>query len=1003
MRLPALLCFMATALLVASIAQPAFGQAIGYVQVASATPQSATATVSVTYPAAQMAGDMNIVVVGWNDTTATVSSVTDSAGNSYKLAIGPTSGSALRQSIYYAPNIVAGSNTVTVTFSTAAAYADIRILEYRGVTTLDVTAGASGSGTSASSGSATTTSANELIFGADTIATTTTAAGRGFTARIITSPDSDVAEDRTVTTTGSNSATASLSSGAWVMQMATFSNVSASPAGTLSGLSCSSGSMTGAGTDNCTVSLTGAAGTGGLTVTLSSSDSSVTVPGSVTVPAGSASASFTATVSAVTSAQTATLTASAGGVTRTYAISLGAAAPALTLSTASMSFGSVTVSDPATRSITLTSSGTAPLTINSAAVSGSGYSLSGASFPMTLNPGQTTTLSVVFDPTATGTATGSIVITDNGSPNTASVSLSGTGQSAPAPTVTGISPNSGPPAGGTAVTITGTNFVSGATVTFGSSAASSVTVVNSTTITATSPAGSAGAVAITVTSNGQSGSLAGGFTYNAPGDISYVQVASATPQSTTATVSVSFAAAETAGDMNIVVVGWNDTTAAVQSVTDSAGNVYALAAGPISGTALRQSIYYAPHIMAGSNTVTVTFNTAAAYPDIRILEYQGVTTLDVTAGASGSGTSASSGSATTTSANELIFGADTISTGTVGAGTGYTSRVITSPDSDLAEDKTVTSTGSNSATASLSSGAWVMQMATFSNVSAPPAGTLSGLSCSSGSLTGAGTDNCTVSLTGAAGTGGLTVALSSSDSSVTVPGSVTVPAGSASASFTATVSAVTSAQTATLTATAGGTAKTFAITLNATAVALTLGSTSIAFGNVNLNTTATQSVTLTSSGTAALTINAGSVTGTGFSVSGLSFPLTLNPGQTATLYIAFDPTVAGAATGAVTLSSNASPGTASIGLSGTGQSASYEVDLTWDAPTSSTDPVAGYNVYREISGGSSYQLLNTTVDANKTYADSTVQSGTSYSYYVESVDAQGNQSAPSNTYSVSIP
>ena len=72
------------------------------------------------------------------------------------------------------------------------------------------------------------------------------------------------------------------------------------------------------------------------------------------------------------------------------------------------------------------------------------------------------------------------------------------------PTVTSVSPNNGPAAGGTAVTITGTNFASGATVTFGSTAATNVTVVNSTTITATTPAGSAGAVTVTVTnSNGQ--------------------------------------------------------------------------------------------------------------------------------------------------------------------------------------------------------------------------------------------------------------------------------------------------------------------------------------------------------------------------------------------------------------------------------------------------------------------------------------------------------------------
>src|SRR6185369_5024705 len=65
--------------------------------------------------------------------------------------------------------------------------------------------------------------------------------------------------------------------------------------------------------------------------------------------------------------------------------------------------------------------------------------------------------------------------------------------SAPAPSVSGITPNSGTTAGGTAVTINGSNFVSGATVTIGG-AATNVSVVNSTTINATTPAHAAGAV-----------------------------------------------------------------------------------------------------------------------------------------------------------------------------------------------------------------------------------------------------------------------------------------------------------------------------------------------------------------------------------------------------------------------------------------------------------------------------------------------------------------------------
>src|SRR4029077_13313294 len=222
------------------------------------------------------------------------------------------------------------------------------------------------------------------------------------------------------------------------------------------------------------------------------------------------------------------------------------------------------------------------------------------------------------------------------------------------------------------------------------------------------------AVTVTVTVNGQAGNLTNGFTYNSAVAISFGQVAAATPQSATATVPVTFPGVQTAGDLNIVVGGWNHTTSSVQSVKDSAGNTYNLAIGPTSGTALQQSIYYAANIVAGSNTVTVTFNQAAAYPDVRILEYRGVTTLDVKAGASGNSATASSGPATTTVANELIFGADMVATSTNAAGSGFTSRIITSQDGDIAEDKVVTTAGSNSATATLSSaGPWVMQMVTF--------------------------------------------------------------------------------------------------------------------------------------------------------------------------------------------------------------------------------------------------------------------------------------------------
>lgn len=86
----------------------------------------------------------------------------------------------------------------------------------------DGSASASGSSASANSGPAATTGSNNVLVGAGTTATVFTAAGTGYTKRVITSPDGDIAEDRTVTAAGSYNATAPLVSGAWVMQLAAF-------------------------------------------------------------------------------------------------------------------------------------------------------------------------------------------------------------------------------------------------------------------------------------------------------------------------------------------------------------------------------------------------------------------------------------------------------------------------------------------------------------------------------------------------------------------------------------------------------------------------------------------------------------------------------------------------------------------------------------------------------------------------------------------------------------
>lgn len=87
------------------------------------------------------------------------------------------------------------------------------------------------------------------------------------------------------------------------------------------------------------------------------------------------------------------------------------------------------------------------------------------------------------------------------------------GPTGTAPRVVSINPTSGPSSGGTTVTISGSNFASGAIVTIGGTPATSVALVNESTLTAVTGARAAGAADVIVSVGGRSGTLPGGFTY----------------------------------------------------------------------------------------------------------------------------------------------------------------------------------------------------------------------------------------------------------------------------------------------------------------------------------------------------------------------------------------------------------------------------------------------------------------------------------------------------------
>ncbi len=604
---------------------------ISYVQGNSATPQTAQSTVIVPFTAAQNPGDLNVVVVGWNDSTAVVSAVTDTKGNTYARAVGPTvqSGTA-SQSIYYAKNIAAagaGANAVKVTFATAAVSADIRVLEYAGVdpnNPVDVVVAGSGNSATSSSGAATTTNATDLLVSANLVQTATTGPGSGFTERLLTTSDGDIAEDQTVTAKGSYSATAPLSSaGPWIMQMVAFRAASSggTVAPTVTSVSPNSGSTAGGTAVTITRTKFSAAGAAVATFGGKTATNVVVVSGtqiSATTPAGSAGA---VTVTVTNSG------ALSGNLANGFSyVSVSTTPTALTCTPTSLGQNA---------------SSTCTVTLNQAAASGgSAVVLSRSNATLTVPASVTVAAgssSATFAATTGAFSTSqssTITATLNSVSQTASISLSAPatptaltcGPSTLGPNATStctVSLNNAAPAGGSSVTLASNNSALGVptSVTVAAGASSGTfTAKTGTLISANQSA------TITAKLNGVSQSATVNLIVAAT--ISYVQGNSATPQTAQSMVSVPFTAAQSAGDLNVVVVGWNDSTAVVSAVTDTKGNPYTRAVGPTvqSGTA-SQSIYYAKNITAagaGANTVMqVTFATAAVSADIWILEYAG--------------------------------------------------------------------------------------------------------------------------------------------------------------------------------------------------------------------------------------------------------------------------------------------------------------------------------------------------------------------------------------------
>lgn len=109
---------------------------------------------------------------------------------------------------------------------------------------------------------------------------------------------------------------------------------------------------------------------------------------------------------------------------------------------------------------------------------------------------------------------------------------------------------------------------------------------------------------------------------------------------------------------------------------------------------------------------------------------------------------------------------------------------------------------------------------------------------------------------------------------------------------------------------------------------LTLSPANISFGNVGLDTSSSQPVTLTNSGTAPIEVTSATLTGAGFGITGASLPLYLPAGQQVTFNVTFTPTTATTVAGNLSVLSDAGNSPATMALSGTGAAPVLSATLT---------------------------------------------------------------------------
>ncbi|MBZ5600621.1 MAG: choice-of-anchor D domain-containing protein [Acidobacteriia bacterium] len=625
----------------------------------------------------------------------------------------------------------------------------------------------------------------------------------------------------------------------------------------------------------------------------------------------------------------------------------GIAVGALTANPTSLNFGSVQVGSNQTLSETLTNTGGSSVTISQATATGPGFSVSGLSLPLTLSAGQSKTFSVTFAPQSAGSASGNVAITSNGSNPILNVPLSGTGVTAGALTANPSSLSFGSVqtgssstlsetltnTGGSSVTITQATATGAGFSVSGLSLPLTLTAGQSKTFSVTFAPQSAGSVSgnLAIISNGSNPTLniplsgtgvaPGALTAN-PSSLSFgsIQIGNSSTLSETVTntggSSVTITQATTTGagfsvsglSLPLTLTAGQSKTFSVTFAPQSAGSVSGNIAVisnasnptlniPLSGTGVTQGALSA-------NPTSLSFGNVQVGNSSTLSE-----TLTNTGGSSVTITQA-----TATGAGLSVSGLSLPLTLT--AGQAKTFSVVFAPSSagSVSGNLAIISNGSNPTLNIPLSGTGITAGTLTANPTSLSFGSvqIGNSSTLSETLTNTGGSSVTISQATTTGAG-LSV------SGLSLP--LTLTAGQ-SKTFSVVFAPLSAGSVSgNLAIISNGSNPTLNIPLSGTGVTqgtLSANPSTLSFGNVQVGTNKTLSETLTNTGGSNVTISQATASGTGFSISGLTPPITLTPGQSFTFSAIFAPTTASSANGSITVVSDASNPNLTISMSGTG-------------------------------------------------------------------------------------